>query len=197
MPAFTSITRQRPRHYTGQALRRPLHCPRCNAVPARYGWARIIAGPVEPKDFGSVVSRIGELADAARDPAASGHLRALQAALDAIGRGDLASVFDNAIEDVTLDIYAPPEFPFVRTARGAGPFRAALEHNFGAVHEQRPEVRDLFADGDRIVLLGRETGVIRQSGRTYDVEFVERFTFRDSRLASVQIIAAYSKPSGD
>jgi ketosteroid isomerase-like protein len=152
---------------------------------------------VEPKNLESVVSRLGEFADAAHDPAASGHLRTLQGALDAIARGDLGSVLDGAVEDVTLDIYAPPEFPFVRTARGADAFRAALKHNFGAVHDQRPEVRDLFADGDRIVLLGRETGVIRQSGLTYDVEFVERFTFRDARLASVQIIAAYSKPSGD
>jgi ketosteroid isomerase-like protein len=152
---------------------------------------------VEPKNLESVVSRLEELADAAPDPAASSHLRTLQGALDAIARGDLDSVLDNAVDDVTLDIYAPPEFPFVRTARGSEAFRAALRHNFGAVDEQRPEVRDLFADGDRIVLLGRETGVIRQSGLTYDVEFVERFTFRDARLASVQIIAAYSKPTGD
>jgi ketosteroid isomerase-like protein len=98
---------------------------------------------------------------------------------------------------VTLDVFVPPEFPFVRMARGAGAFRRAIEHNFSAVVDQRPEIRDVFAEGDRVVILGRETGTLRSTGRTYEVEFVERFTFREGRLAAVQIIAAYAKPVGD
>ena len=47
------------------------------------------------------------------------------------------------------------------------------------------------------MLFGRETGTIRATGANYDMEFVERFTFRGDRLIAVQIIAAHSKPAGD
>jgi hypothetical protein len=69
-----------------------------------------------------------------------------------------------------------------------------VHKNFGAVTNQRPEIRELFAEGNRVVLFGRETGTIRATGTNYDVEFVERFTFRDDRLIAVHIIAAHRRP---
>jgi len=128
-------------------------------------------------------------------PAARQHVRTIGDQLDAIARGDFGSVFQDAHDDVTLEIFAPPEFPFLRTARGADELNKAIVHNFGAIADQRPTIRETFAEGDTVILFGTETGKIKETGGRYHVEFVERFTFRDGRLAALRIIAAhYAEP---
>lgn len=124
-------------------------------------------------------------------PAAGRHVRTIGDQLQAIARGDFGSVFQDAHDDVTLDIFAPPEFPFIRTAQGADELHKAIVHNFGAIADQRPRIRETFADADTVILFGTETGKIKETGSRYHVEFVERFTFRDGRLASLRIIAAH------
>jgi uncharacterized protein len=148
-----------------------------------------------PKDFHAVTRHLGAAADAADDGPRSQNLRTLQSQIDAIARGDLAVVLQQACDDVELEIFVPPEFPFTRSAIGAGPFRDAVEANFAAVADQKPDIVDLFSEGEKVVLFGRETGIIKSTGIRYDIEYVQRFTFRDGRLAGVQIIGAYSRPT--
>ena len=142
------------------------------------------------RDFGDVKSRLEESAAAAPSPAKQ-HLQTIQDQLEAIQRGDFEAVLQQAHDDATLEIFAPPEFPWVRRATGSAELRAALTQNFGSVTDQRPEVREIFTESDTVILFGRERGVIRQSGLAYDVEFVERFSFRDHRLSAVRIVAAH------
>ena len=110
--------------------------------------------------------------------------------IDAIARGDYAAAVAGAVEDVHLDIFAPPEFRFIRKARSKSELLKALEANFESVTEQRPEIASVLSQGETLVLIGRERGIIAATGRPYDVQFVHRFTFREGRLAAVQIIAA-------
>ncbi len=130
----------------------------------------------------------GTGASAAR---AQSHIRSVQSQIDAISKGDIESVLAQAADDVTLDIFAPPEFPWIRRTRGVAELRQALQQNFESVDDQRPEITNVVAHGNAVVLFGRERGRIRATGHPYDVEFVERFTFRDERLVSIRIIAAY------
>lgn len=150
-----------------------------------------------PKDFHSVTSHLGAAADAADDGVRSGNLRTLQSQVDAIARGDLGLVLQHACDDVALELFVPPEFPFIRSATGASDFRRALEINFAAVADQRPTILDVFSEGDKVVLFGRETGIIHSTGLPYDIEFVQRFTFRDGCLASVQVIGAHARSASD
>lgn len=145
------------------------------------------------RDFSSAVSRLRE-AKASATPAGAAdpasHIEVVAAQIDAIGRGDLGAVFADAHPDIELEIFAPPEFPWLRKARGLDELRRAVETNFGSVQDQRPEISSVVAQGDTVVLLGRERGTIRETGAAYDVEFVQRFTFREGRLAALRIIAA-------
>ena len=150
----------------------------------------------DTRDFTPLTTELHKRAEDSPAPVAS-NLHCVQKQFDAIAAGELASVVAQADENVTLEIFVPPEFPFIRHASGAEAFREAVRKNFDAVTNQRPEIRDLFAEGNRVVLFGRETGTIRATGANYDMEFVERFTFRGDRLIAVQIIAAHSKPAGD
>ena len=143
------------------------------------------------KDFSDITS---SLARAARDigSAAQQNVLTLQSHIDAIGRGDFDAVLRDAHDDVALEIFVPPEFPWIRQARGLTDLRAALLQNFGSVEDQHPTIRDVFIEGDTVILFGAETGRIRGSGLPYAVEFVERFTFRSGRLATIRIVGAYA-----
>ena len=120
------------------------------------------------------------------------HLRAVREQFDAIERGDLDAVLSSAHDNVQLDIYAPPEFHWTRHAKGLVEVRKAIADNFDTVDDQHPEILNVVTEGDSVVLIGHETGSIRATREAYDVQFVHRFTFRDGRLAAVQIVAARS-----
>ena len=141
------------------------------------------------KNFSAATASL-QRAASDRDVDSANHLRWVQTQIEAIERGQFQSVMFDAHDDVEFDIFAPPQFPFISKARGKSELLAAVTHNFGALDDQTPEIRDIFADGDTVVLFGRERGKVRQTGAVYDVEFVERFAFRDGRLASLRIVVA-------
>jgi uncharacterized protein len=143
-----------------------------------------------PKDFSAAQRRLVRSADELRDPAAAEHVRSVQEQIDAISRGEYAAALRAAHPDVELEIFAPRDFPFVRRARGVAEIERALARNFGALEDQKPEISSVVAQGDVVVLIGRERGRIRATNAPYEVEFVHRFTFRDGALASVRIVAA-------
>lgn len=148
---------------------------------------------MKPRDLGGITAQLEEAArqfDRRTHPGPLDHLRSVQTQMDAICRGDIASLLNEAHEDVQLDIFAPPEFKWIRHAKGLDELRRAVERNFESVEDQRPEISNVIAQGDSVVLIGRERGTIRASAELYDVQFVEKFTFRDGRLAAIRIVAA-------
>lgn len=141
------------------------------------------------KSFAPITDR---LADARADlpPAIAAQITTIEEQIAAIGRGDFEAALSHASADVELEIYAPPEFPFIRRARGTADMREAMLHNFGAVEDQQPVVSNVLTQGSVVVMFGTETGRIRTTGASYRVEFVHRFTFVDGALHNVRIIAA-------
>ncbi len=153
---------------------------------------------VKRTDFSGVTSQVGEaIADMQRPDKedAAQNLRSIHALIDAIGRGDLDAAISGARPDVRFEMYGPLEFPWIRQARGIAELRTALQQNFDSLAEQHPEITSLTAQGDTIVLIGREHGRVKATGAPYRMQFVQRFLFREGRLASVTVIAAHDVPS--
>jgi len=59
---------------------------------------------------------------------------------------------------VELEIFAPPEFEWVRYARGVEELSAAIAHNFGSRDEQRPAIQNVITQADTVLLFGHERG---------------------------------------
>lgn len=109
---------------------------------------------------------------------------------DALGQGDVSTFLDLMHPDVELEIAAPPEFDWIRRARGVAELRAAVEHNFAILQDQEPELVSVIAQGHVVVVVGRERRRIRESGERYDVCFVYQFTFRDGKVWRILEVAA-------
>lgn len=140
------------------------------------------------RDFSTVTRQLREAQPEGAAP--DTRLGSLEQQVEAIARGDLEGFFAHAHDDLTFEIFAPHEFGFIGAARGVDAVRYAIEHNFGLVEGQRPVLTSIMQQGDTIVVFGRETGIHRSGGGAYVVEFVQKFTFREGRLASIRSIVA-------
>ena len=151
------------------------------------------------KDFGEVTRRLRAAASQIADPLdgarRTANVAAIQTTIEAIGRGDFGAAIAGAHPDLELEIFAPPEFPWIRQARGIEAMLAAIQHNFASVEQQAPTIHNVITQEDTVVLFGHERGVIKATGSAYDVQFVQRFTFADGRLRSVRIVVARTDPA--
>jgi ketosteroid isomerase-like protein len=110
----------------------------------------------------------------------------------AIVTDNFEAVIDELAEDVQVDLFSPPEFPFVRQAAGREAARAMILHNFSVLTDQQPEILGVTAQGDTMVLVAREVGRIRHSDLPYAVHFVYQINFVDGKAAK---IVQYATPS--
>ena len=106
----------------------------------------------------------------------------LQGHYQAIARGDFAAVLALFADDIEFEIIGPPAIPFVGRWRGKEQVAQAIKNNFALVENQQPEVQELVAQGDTVIVVARERGLYRPTGRPYDVHWVQVYTFRDGKL---------------
>ncbi len=100
----------------------------------------------------------------------------------AFGRGD-PSVFLGALaDDVEWSCYGPPRDPLYLPRRG----REQVQQFFGllgeAVEIQRFEPQEYIAQGDDVVVLGYESGLVKPSQRPYEQYWACVFTFGGEKV---------------
>ena len=119
----------------------------------------------------------------------AGNVRCLEEQYAAIVRGDFDAVVEFMTDDVELQIVGPAGAAFAGQWRGMKEVAEALRNNFSQLDELRPELQSVTAQGDTVVVCGRDRGVFRPTGRAYDLHWVQVFGFRDSRVARIREIA--------
>ena len=115
--------------------------------------------------------------------AEAANVRRLQEQYRALARGDFPTFLSHFADDIEMEIIGPDDVPFVGRWSGKQQVADAVRRNFALVEDQRPEVQTLVAQGDLLVVIAREHGRFRATGRAYDVHFVQVFTFRDGKVA--------------
>jgi hypothetical protein len=101
----------------------------------------------------------------------------VQSIFEAFGRGDVPGVLSHLSEDVTWKAPGPEVVPYFGDRRGpdgATEFFVQLGTNVDFEHF---EPGAFIADGDRVVVLGRERGRVKGTGKTFDNEWALVFTF--------------------
>jgi uncharacterized protein len=110
------------------------------------------------------------------------NVRCLQALYRALGQGDFAA-FQNALaEEVEMEVSTTAGGSFHGRWRGASQVTAAVQNNFAQLQESTPTIDEVVAQGESVVVVARERGRFR-TGETYDVHWVQWFTFRSGKVA--------------
>ncbi len=139
-----------------------------------------------------------EAAFAADDPAPPSRAReaqrlaAVERLIAALAGQDFAAVKAELDPGVSIEIHAPPEFPFERRISGSERLVETLTANFAAVEQQGVEILGLVAQGDAVVLTFREQGRLRETGAPYDVHTVMEFRFAGDRVRHIREMIAPS-----
>lgn len=118
------------------------------------------------------------------------HVERLGQMFHAIAGGRYDGLRALLTDDVTFELAAPVGFAWVRRAAGADEVVAAIAANFASVRDQRPEPLVLAAQGDTVMVMGRETGRWAEGGEPYQVLVAQQFSFRDGRLAAFRSVVA-------
>jgi hypothetical protein len=112
--------------------------------------------------------------------------RIVRSIFEAFGRGDVPGVLAHVSEDVTWKAPGPPVIPYFGDRRGhagATEFFVQLGTNVDFEHFE-PGV--FVAEGDKVVVLGRERGRVKGTGKTFDNEWALVFTFDGGQVKGFQ-----------
>jgi ketosteroid isomerase-like protein len=101
----------------------------------------------------------------------------------AFNRGEIEKLLAAVTEDVEWDLPGGSPLSGFRHGRNeVGQFFAGLQQK---VRMDQFDADEILADGDKVVVLGRERGTVKESGRSYSSKFAHVFTLRNGQIASV------------
>lgn len=109
-------------------------------------------------------------------------VRCVQEIYRAIALRDYAGAAARMSEDFVMEILGPPEIPFTGYWEGREQMAAVLERNFSQLDDQTPQLIGVSAHRDAVLVMGRETGRVRSTGKPYALHWVQWFTFREFEL---------------
>jgi len=112
------------------------------------------------------------------------NIEVVQGVFAAFGRADIPGVLSLLSEDVNWTFPGPASIPFAGERHGHAGATEFFMTLGGAVEFKVFEVRELVAQGDKVVALGFERGSVRASGRTFDNHWALVFTVRDGKVTA-------------
>jgi hypothetical protein len=113
--------------------------------------------------------------------------RVVQAIFEAFGRGDVPGVLTHLSEDVEWRAPGPASVPYLGERRGRGGAAEFFTQLGTNVEFESFEPGAFVAEGDRVVVLGRERGRVRGTGKAFDNEWALVFTLGGGRVTNFQL----------
>lgn len=101
----------------------------------------------------------------------------------AFGRGDMAGIIGPLADDVDWRCSAPREVPYAGSYRGKAGVTEFIGRVLASERLDAFEPRTVLAQGDLVMVEGRDRGTALATGRAFDVEWVHVWTFRAGRVA--------------
>jgi ketosteroid isomerase-like protein len=135
--------------------------------------------------------------DVASKQREAAHVRRIQLLYHAIARGAFEEALDLTTDDFVLEICGPAVSPFNGRWQGHEEVLAAMKRNFSQVEDQRPQIQSVVAQGDIVILTAREQGSVCATGKCYDVQWMQEFTFAGGKIQRVRELIDRSADMGE
>ena len=103
--------------------------------------------------------------------------------------GNIAGVLERFADDCTVEIAGAPEVPYAGTYRTRAELAGFFQQLGETVTISLFEPREYFADGDRVVTLGRYAGKVNRTDAAFEADWVMAWTLRDGKIVGMQEIA--------
>lgn len=114
-----------------------------------------------------------------------------------LGAGQVEDALELCAEDLEFENYLPvpgynTAMPWIGTKRGRAETLASFGQFVAVAEVQREELVQLVVEGDTAIGIVHEVSRIRQTGRVFEIEFIQRLTVRDG---VIQHWKSYTDPS--
>ena len=97
--------------------------------------------------------------------------------------GKIAEMLEQCVaQDAILDNPLPPSIPFGGQYKGHQGFAAYAQDIHSGIQIEKFDIDEIFAAGDRVAVLGRETSRSRKTSKTYTMSWVHILTVRGGRI---------------
>jgi hypothetical protein len=103
----------------------------------------------------------------------------------AFGRGDIQGVLALLAEDIEW-VIPGEEFPLAGTYRGRAAMADFFQKWSKLVESSSVEPREFVEDGDRVLVVGFESGRVKATNGTFEVHWVMAFTIRNGKVTNVR-----------
>ena len=120
-----------------------------------------------------------------------------QVRVDAVGdllaclvQGDLDGFLAAMSPDVDVSLHTTHTQDWILQAKGREAVREMVVRNFDVMTDQTFDTEGIVAQGDSVVMFGRERGNWKSNGEPYDFSIAYRFTFRDGLVNKISQISA-------
>jgi uncharacterized protein len=110
--------------------------------------------------------------------------KVVQAILESFGRGDIVGLLGNVAEDVVWSAPGASSVPYYGERRGHAGVKDFFNQLGSNVTFESFEPGEFVAEGDKVVVLGRERGRVSATGKTFDNDWALVFTVRDGKVTN-------------
>src|SRR5919112_1049062 len=110
------------------------------------------------------------------------NVRVIEGVFRAVARKDFDALGALLADDVTFEIVGAGG-PMSARAEGRERVVEAARGNFAQVEDQRPEVLSVVAQGDTVVVVGRERGRFRPTGREYEAHWMHQYRLEGGKVS--------------
>jgi uncharacterized protein len=116
------------------------------------------------------------------------NVQLVQMGFAALGKGDVKSLLDVFTEDAEIQQPGPQNvIPYAGAHRG----KARVAQFFKTLSETQEfkqfEPMEFIAQGDKVVVIGREKAHVKSTAHTYDLDWAMCFTIKGGKVAAIRI----------
>lgn len=111
------------------------------------------------------------------------NLQVVQGVYAAFGRGDLPAVLGALSDVVEWRVTGASEVPFVGTSCGPEEVAQFFTKLSQTVEFELFDPHEYFVSADKVVVLGRERGRVKSTGRYYESDWAMVFTIHQGKVA--------------
>ena len=114
------------------------------------------------------------------------NLRIVQEGYADFARGDIQTLLGKFADDIEWVIPGSKDNPLTGTYKGRNRVGEFFKLLSDLTEIGTFEPREFVAQGDKVVVLGGETGRVKSSGRTFQAEWAMAFTLRNGKVVKFQ-----------
>jgi len=107
----------------------------------------------------------------------------IQTLYDAFARGDIQGILDNLTDDVQWGLEGPAIIPFAGRRTGQAEVQGFFEALATTQRDMKLNTERFVAQSNLVATIGRYSGTVTATGKSFDVAVAHFFEIRDGKVA--------------